>query len=237
MAGNTKAIVKDVDSKPAPQYFNPTLDQYEYLYGRNGANRVELYGPDGTPISTTSGKLNIRASEIETLLAGGLPAALSAGGGLKVGVIDALPVGSNIIGQVKLTDGTDALLVNTNGSINIVPYNSAGTELFTAANPGNVQLTGSFATMRTPVTGVKTVTATAAEIFAGASRLVGRRKMILKNEDPILRFRIGPSSVTQQNGFPVEPSAVLELDFDPAVDVPIYAISEGASLLVAVMEV
>ncbi|MDN5345025.1 MAG: hypothetical protein PWQ18_1139 [Clostridia bacterium] len=91
-------------------------------------------------------------------------------------------------------------------------------------------------TIRTPVTGIKTVTATAAEIFAGTSALSGRRKMILKNEDHVLRFRIGPSTVTQQNGFPVEPGAVIEIDFDPAVYVPIYAISEGASLQVAVME-
>jgi len=91
-------------------------------------------------------------------------------------------------------------------------------------------------TVRTPVTGVKTVTATATEIFAGTFRLAGRRKMILKNEDPVLRFRIGPSTVTQQNGFPVEPGAIIEIDFDPSVDVPIYAISEGANLQVAVME-
>ncbi len=91
-------------------------------------------------------------------------------------------------------------------------------------------------TIRTPVTGIKTVTATAAEIFAGTSALSGRRKMILKNEDPVLRFRIGSSTVTQQNGFPVEPGAVIEIDFDPAIYVPIYAISEGASLQVAIME-
>ena len=40
----------------------------------------------------------------------------------------------------------------------------------------------------TPVTGVVTVTATAAEIFAGATRLPGRRKMLIKNEDPVLRM-------------------------------------------------
>ena len=88
-----------------------------------------------------------------------------------------------------------------------------------------------------PVVGVKTVTATAAEIFAGASTKSNRRKLILKNEDPVLRFRIGPSTVTQQNGFPVEPGAVVEIQFDPSTYVPIYAISEGASLQVAVMEI
>lgn len=106
-----------------------------------------------------------------------------------------------------------------------------------ASKPLPIKEIASSKTMRVPVTGVKTVTATAAEIFAGTSRLVGRRKMVLKNEDPILRFRIGPSGVTQQNGFPIEPLAVLELDFDPSVDVPVYAISEGASLQVAVMEI
>lgn len=89
---------------------------------------------------------------------------------------------------------------------------------------------------RTPVTGVVTVTATAAEIFAGASRLAGRRKMIIKNEDDVLRIRIGDASVTQQNGFPIEPGAVFEFSFDPAVDVPVYAISEGADVEVAVIE-
>ena len=68
MAYNTKSIKKDVDGKPIPQYFNPAVDDYEVLQGRNGANRVELYGPDGNPLSSTSGKLNIRASELETLL-------------------------------------------------------------------------------------------------------------------------------------------------------------------------
>ncbi len=87
------------------------------------------------------------------------------------------------------------------------------------------------------VTGVKTVTATAAEIFAGASAKASRRKLILKNEDLVLRFRVGPSTVTQQNGFPVEPGGVVEFLFDPAVAVPIYVISEGANLQVAVMEV
>lgn len=68
MSYNTKAIKKDLDNKPVPQIFNPTIDDYEVQQGRNGAGRVELYGPDGNPLSTTSGKLDVRASELETLL-------------------------------------------------------------------------------------------------------------------------------------------------------------------------
>lgn len=69
MAYNTKAIKTDVDKKPIPQYYNPTLDQYEALLGENGATRHILYGPDGNPLSTDdSNKLAVRASEIETIL-------------------------------------------------------------------------------------------------------------------------------------------------------------------------
>ncbi len=69
MPYNTKALKTDVSGvKPAPQHFNPVIDEYEPQYGRNNASRVELYGPDGEPIKNTDGKLDIRASEIETQL-------------------------------------------------------------------------------------------------------------------------------------------------------------------------
>lgn len=87
-----------------------------------------------------------------------------------------------------------------------------------------------------PVTGVKTVTATAAEVFAGGSAKSGRSLMLIKNEDPVLRFRIGPSTVNQQTGFPIEPGATAKFKFDPGITVPIYAISEGASIQMSVKE-
>ena len=123
--------------------------------------------------------------------------------------------------QVAGSDGTNAQILKTN----------ANGELITT-------LSGSIESLTTdPVTGIKTVTATAAEIFAGSSAKANRRKLVVKNEDKILRFRIGADSVTQQNGFPVEPGAIVEIQFDPGTAVAIYGISEGASLSVAVMEV
>jgi|GEM_PF-1031637 len=69
MAYNTKTVKRDGSGiTPVPQHFNPTADDYEAILGRNGASRVELYGPDGNPISTSSGKLAVRATEIESLL-------------------------------------------------------------------------------------------------------------------------------------------------------------------------
>ncbi|MGS0745552.1 hypothetical protein ACU70A_06315 [Syntrophomonas erecta subsp. sporosyntropha] len=68
MPANTKQLKCDVDKKPSPQYFDPVLDEYGYLYGSNGASRHILYGADGNPISTTGDKLAVRATEIETQL-------------------------------------------------------------------------------------------------------------------------------------------------------------------------
>lgn len=69
MPGNTKQLKKDVDQKPAPQYFDPVLDEYGYLYGSNGAARHVIYGADGQPVTTSGNKLAVRATEIETMLA------------------------------------------------------------------------------------------------------------------------------------------------------------------------
>lgn len=68
MPGNTKQLKKDVDQKPAPQYFDPVLDEYGYLYGSNGAARHIIYGADGQPVTTSGNKLAVRATEIETML-------------------------------------------------------------------------------------------------------------------------------------------------------------------------
>ena len=68
MPANTKMIKLDVDKKPSPQYFDPVLDEYQYLYGVNGAARHVIYSADGNPISTTGNKLAVRATEMETTL-------------------------------------------------------------------------------------------------------------------------------------------------------------------------
>ena len=39
-----------VNAKPIPQYYNSTIDEYEVLQGRNGAQRVELYDANGNPV-------------------------------------------------------------------------------------------------------------------------------------------------------------------------------------------
>jgi len=128
-------------------------------------------------------------------------------------IIDALPAGPNILGKIGIDQTTP-------GTTNAIAMISSIDSI-----------------VITPVVGVKTITATAAEIFAGGSVKANRRKLIIRNEDQALRMRIGPSTLTQQNGYPMEPGATVEIQFDPATAVPIYAISEGAALNAAVVEV
>jgi len=95
MAYNTVSIQKDVDGKPIPQYYDPILDAYRVLQGRNGANRVELYDADGNSID-----LEALFTAIETILL-----AIKDTAGIKK-IVDALPAGTNNIGKVTFDGST-----------------------------------------------------------------------------------------------------------------------------------
>ena len=89
----------------------------------------------------------------------------------------------------------------------------------------NVTLTGSIATIKSaPVVGAKTVTSTAAELFAGASRLANRYTMTVYNESS-LPIYWGASGVTTANGFTLLPGDSVVFQFSPAVATPIYFIA------------
>ena len=80
MAGNTRPIITDVDSKPAPQYFNPTADVYEFLEGRNGASRVELYDADGEPVDIMSALSLLGKEATLSLIKAGIDALITKDG-------------------------------------------------------------------------------------------------------------------------------------------------------------
>ena len=150
----------------------------------------------------------------------------SAGSVTVYGTATAASISSN--SATSTTAATVAFDQTTPGTTNGVVIN-AGSSLIGKVDTWE-------AITASPVVGVKTVTTTAAALFAGASVKANRRKMLIRNESLVLRFRVGPSSVTQQTGFPIEPGALIEIKFDPTVALVVYAISEGSSLQVAVME-
>lgn len=93
---------------------------------------------------------------------------------------------------------------------------------------GSVSINGKNDTIKSaPVTGAKTITATAAEVFAGASRLANRYQMTIQNVDTLIIY-IGAAGVTTAGGFPLLPGDSLTLSFKPDVATPIYAISTGS---------
>jgi hypothetical protein len=158
---------------------------------------------------------------------------------LDVNIASSIPTGNNIIGQCKLTDGTDVLLVNTNGSINIVPVNTSGAELFTSSNPAQVQLAKTFRGLPsvTPIyttstsastllyvtelssagitTGQKTIGTTAIEIYAGASNRLANR-YVMKITSAISNtgyVYIGASGVTSTTGDILYPGDTVVIEF------------------------
>lgn len=116
-------------------------------------------------------------------------------------------------------------LQGVNGAHRVLLYDVNGNPLLTASNPGNVQIVNSFATIKSaPVVGAKTVTTTAAEIFAGASRKSGRYLMSVYNESNVIVYW-GPSSVTTSNGYPLLPGDSVVFRFDPSVATAIYFVA------------
>lgn len=65
MAYNTKAIVRDLNNAPIPQYFNATADAYEPLYGEDNALRVLLYDTNGSPLLTAANPGQVALTNVE----------------------------------------------------------------------------------------------------------------------------------------------------------------------------
>jgi len=100
-----------------------------------------------------------------------------------------------------------------------------------------VTLSGTKVVESAPVTGIKTVTSTVAEVFAGSSRKANRSKLIIRNLHPAVAIRIGGSGITDTIGQSLEPGASVEIDFSPSTVVPIYAVSTAGNVSVEVLEV
>lgn len=111
---------KVMTAAPVAQYYNPVTGQMEALQGAYGGAYSVLLDASGNVIFSTANP-----------------------GTVNVASLPPLSAGANVIGSVKLTDGTNALVINTNGTLSFVPVDASGTELFTAGNPGNVSLAGS----------------------------------------------------------------------------------------------
>ena len=220
------------ETKPGPgylpeiipgQYWDEGVGGYEKIQGSGGAPRVLLWGPDGSALMTAEDPGYVDVVDRAGRKLGIVSSGIEQTNGLDTAGKSGLVAGKSPTGkQIPLS-------VREDGTLNVGSITLEAT---------NVGITSNITTVNSaPVTGTKTITATAAELFAGASAKANRRYLKVKSEDPVLRMRIGGLSVSQQNGDPIEPGGTVIVHFDPAIAVPIYGISEGASLKVSVMEV
>jgi hypothetical protein len=141
-----------------------------------------------------------------------------------------LGAGSMAIGSVSVT--SIAAGTNNIGDVDVLtlPALPAGTNSI-----GKVEVSKQPATIQAPpVAGAKTVSTTAAELFAGASRLTNRYTMSVYNESSSTVYW-GPSGVTTVSGYPLLPGDSIIFNFDRATAVAVYFIA-AASAAVRVVE-
>ena len=81
-----------------------------------------------------------------------------------------------------------------------------------------------------PETGVKTITSTAAEVFAGSTALSGRDKLVVYNEGSNNVYW-GKGTVTPQNGFPLLPGDSIVFSLGSNQNIPIYFVAESDTVV------
>jgi hypothetical protein len=131
-------------------------------------------------------------------------------------------------GVVKISDGTDQLVINSDGSINaqLSASNVRDNQAIPTRQAGTTSL----------INNVVTVGATQTELKAGASPLSGRTQLILYPPAAGIIYW-GATGVTAANGAPLAAgSSPLVLSFDPLTPLSIYAINDGTNRDVKVVE-
>jgi len=89
----------DMDNKLTSSYYDGT-DWYNQVKAKDGA--IATLGTTTDAEATGNGTLIAITKRLRTLLGGGLPAALSGSGNLKTAIAEALPAGTNNIGDVDI---------------------------------------------------------------------------------------------------------------------------------------
>lgn len=163
--------------------------------------------------------------------------------------------------SIQLTDGTDTLAINADGSINVQStisatdldirdlvaatdsvsawtHDGAGNAIGSTTGSLDVNVTNSIdvddGLANTAIKSVaETVTSTSAVIMDGADELAGRKHIAVYNNGNRKVF-VGESGVTTSNGFPISPRSYMELRIGDAVD--IHMVASGGSQDVRTMQ-
>lgn len=67
MSAGNRPLVTAADNKIAPQYYNPTSDQYEHVQGKNGGNNVNVIESSLPAGAATAAKQDQQTAQLEAL--------------------------------------------------------------------------------------------------------------------------------------------------------------------------
>jgi hypothetical protein len=209
-------------ASPKPQYKKPGVDEYAPVEGQHGAPFATLKDASGNIVSpATEDKLE----QVRQLLTG-------------VATEAKLEQARVLLNTISNKDfATQATLEVVRSELALIKSELDNIKQNQTSGDQKVQLSGTKVVESAPVTGIKTVTSTVAEVFAGSSRKANRSKLIIRNLHPAVAIRIGGSDITDTIGQSVEPGASVEIDFSPSTVVPIYAVSTAGNVSVEVLEV
>ena len=114
MSASTKGLLGDKDKKPAPQYFNPVTNDYEYLLGSGGAARHILYDEDGNPVDL-EGILEVLGLDLTSLEGKDFATETTLNSFLAlIGEVQAIPTANTLLARLKsLEDKIDAITAGT----------------------------------------------------------------------------------------------------------------------------
>ena len=209
-------------ASPVPQYKRPGSTDYEAVEGQHGAPFATLKDASGNVVSpATEDKLE----QVRQLLAG-------------VATENKLEQARTLLDAISTKDfATQTTLAAVLAKLADLENELATIKANQLSGDQKVQLSGTKVVESAPVTGIKTVTSTVAEVFAGSSRKANRSKLVIRNLHQAVAIRIGGSDITDTIGHSLEPGASVEIDFSPSTVVPIYAVSTAGNVSVEVLEV
>jgi len=170
----------------------------------------------GNAINSTAGSLDVNLTNANIEVTQGTsPWIIGDGGGSLTVDAVALDIRGLSAGtdNISISDGTDSLAIEADGSINV---NVASIEDAALANTAIASGATTQATANSAVSSI-------------ASALANRKYVYLYNNDNRKMF-VGPSGVTAANGFPVSPSSYIELRAGAAVDIQFVSEKAGHEL-------
>ena len=209
-------------ASPKPQYKKPGVDEYAPVEGQHGAPFATLKDASGNIVSpATEAKLE----QVRALLSG-------------VATENKLEQARVLLNTISTKDfATQTTLAAVLAKLGQLETEIQAVKANQLSGDQKVQLSGTKVVESAPVTGIKTVTSTVAEVFAGSSRKANRSKLVIRNLHQAVAIRIGGSGITDTIGQSLEPGASVEIDFSPSTTVPIYAVSTAGNVSVEVLEV